>query len=205
MKAKRGERKREELRRAAYVCFRDKGYHGTTVDMICAATPAPTSKGSFYWHYASKQEIFVDVLETWTRTVMDELYEQFEEAVIDDDYVAAVSAALARESKRGRVMVPLWAEFVSLAHREPEIAAALAKFHRRARTAVASILRPVVIEAMSEEELSAVAATAFGAYFGLIVQHTVEPDAANAPEAVRAFMTMLGRILRHVPDPPSGD
>lgn len=203
MERRRGERKREELRRAAYQCFRDKGYHGTTVDAICAETQ--TSKGSFYWHYGSKQEIFIDVLETWTRTVMDELYEQFEEAVIDDDYVAAITAALARESRRGQVMVPLWCEFVSLAHREPEIRAAVAKFHRRARAAVASILRPVVIAEMSEHELQAMAATAFGAYIGLMMQHVVEPEGANAPDTVRPFLTMLGRILGRIPStPPEG-
>lgn len=198
MSSKRGERKREELRRAAYQCFRDKGYHGTTVEAICSATN--TSKGSFYWHYESKQAIFIDVLETWTRTVMDELYEQFEEAVSDDDYVAAITAALARESRRGKVMVPLWSEFVALSHREPEIREAVAKFHRRARIAIASILRPSVGVAMSEEELQAMAATAFGAYLGLMMQHVVEPEAANTPETVGPFLTMLGRIIKAVPD-----
>lgn len=205
MERRRGERKREDLRRAAYKCFRDKGYHETTIDAICAA--GSTSKGSFYWHYGSKQEVFIDILDTWTRTVMDELYEQFEEAVIDDDYVAAISAALARESRRGRVIVPLWCEFISHSHREPEIGAAVSKFHRRARTAVASILRPVVSAEMSEDELQAMAATAFGAYLGLMMQHIVEPDGANAPKTVRAFLTMLGRVLRRPPavDPADDD
>ncbi len=198
MSRKRGERKREELRRAAYQCFREKGYHGTTVEAICSATS--TSKGSFYWHYDSKQAIFIDVLETWTRTVMDELYEQFEEAVGSDDYVASITAALARESRRGRHMVPLWSEFVSLSHREPEIREAVAKFHHRARIAIASILRPTVGPAMSEEELQAMGATAFGAYLGLMMQHVVEPEQANTPETVGPFLTMLGRIIKAVPD-----
>ena len=38
-------------------------------------------------------------------------------------------------------------------------------------------------------------ATAFGAYLGLMMQHIVEPDGANAPRTVKAFLTMLGRIL----------
>ena len=107
----RGEVKREELRHAAYLRFRDHGYHATSVDDICEA--ANTSKGSFYWHYQSKQEVFIDILETWTREVMDQLYEQFEEAVIGANYPVTIAEALAREVRRGRVIGPLWVEFLA--------------------------------------------------------------------------------------------
>ena len=194
-----GERKREEIRHAAYACFRDGGYHETTVDAIC--TKANASKGSFYWHYGSKQEVFIDILETWTREVMDQLYEQFEEAVITQDYEQAITEALTREVRRGRVIVPLWLEFVSLAHREPEIQIALSKFHRRARTAIASILRPAVADECSEGEVQAAAATIFGAYLGLMMQDLADPEMSHAAENVASFMGLLGRIFRRLPPP----
>ncbi|MCA9540046.1 MAG: TetR/AcrR family transcriptional regulator [Myxococcales bacterium] len=194
-----GEAKRQEIRHAAYACFRDGGYHATTVDDICAAAKA--SKGSFYWHYGSKQEVFIDILETWTREVMDQLYEQFEEAVITADYSQAISEALIREVRRGRVIVPLWLEFLSQANREPEIQSALSKFHRRARTAIASILRPAISDECSETELHATAATIFGAYLGLMMQDLADPERAQASDNVSTFMGLVGRILRRLPDP----
>ncbi|MCA9524772.1 MAG: TetR/AcrR family transcriptional regulator [Myxococcales bacterium] len=192
-----GESKREEIRRAAYDCFRAGGFHATSVDDICAAAGA--SKGSFYWHYASKQEVFVDILETWTREVMDQLYEQFEEAVIDADYVAAITEALKREVKRGRVIVPLWLEFIAQGSREPELQAAVSKFHRRARSAIASILRPAVAGRCSEGELQAIAATIFGAYLGLVVQDGADPERAHAVDNVSMFMALLGRLFQYLP------
>jgi AcrR family transcriptional regulator len=185
-----GELKREEIRRAAYECFRDSGYHETTVDAICLKAGA--SKGSFYWHYQSKQEVFIDILDTWTREVMDQLYEQFEEAVLDADYVTAVTQALEREVHRGRVILPLWLEFIVQAQRDPEIRAAVAKFHRRARAAIAAIIRPALASRCTEAEIQAVATTTFGAYVGLMMQDVSDPGHADAPSAVTTFMALLG-------------
>lgn len=197
-----GERKREELRRAAFECFREHGYHETTVETICQR--AKTSKGSFYWHYQSKQEVFADILETWTREVMDELYEQFETAVIAENYVQAVTQALARETRRGRVILPLWFEFVVQAHREPELRAALSKFHRRARIAIAAILRPAFKGHCTEAELEAAAATIFGGYLGLMMQDVADAPQSSATEHVRVFMGLVGRILAHLPPREGG-
>lgn len=198
----RGEVKREELRHAAYLRFRDHGYHATSVDDICEA--ANTSKGSFYWHYQSKQEVFIDILETWTREVMDQLYEQFEEAVIGANYPVTIAEALAREVRRGRVIGPLWVEFLAQASYEPEIQNALSKFHRRARAAIAAILRPAVDQACSGPELEAAAATIFGAYLGLLVQDMTDPDRVPAVDQVTAFMGLLGRLLHKLPTEPVG-
>ena len=65
---------------------------------------------------------------------MDRLYEQFEDAVMDEDYVAQVTEAWARDPPwpRHRALV---VEFTVHATREPLIREALAKFYRRARTA----------------------------------------------------------------------
>ena len=140
----RGEQKKQLIRKAAYHCFRDHGYHDTSVDSLCEL--AGISKGSFYWHYDSKQEVFVDILETWTREVMQELYQQFEGPVQHDNYVRAVSDALEREFHRGRMIVPLWLEFTVQARRDESIRDSLSKFYRRARAAIAEILRPVASE-----------------------------------------------------------
>lgn len=191
-----GEEKRDQLRRAAYRCLRDLGYAETTVDGICEA--AGSSKGSFYWHYTSKQEVFIDILETWSREVMDELYEQFQTASGRDDIMRVFTEGLFRELHRGRVIVPLWLELTVLARREPEIREVLSKFYRRARTAVGEILRPLLEDMVSEEELRGVAATLFGGYAGLLLQDISDPDHADARRAIENFMAVLGRWFRQV-------
>jgi len=198
--------KRAEIRKAAYRCFRDQGYHSTSVDDICRE--AGISKGSLYWHYASKQDLFIDILDTWANQVMDELHLQFEEALTKPDYVEAITASVKLEVRRGRSIVPLWVEFTSEARRERDVRAALSRFFRRARTAIGEILRPAFGRRLSEDELRSVAATIFGAYTGLLIQDLCDPDGADAQRAIDEFMAVLHRWLRslsRLPERPDAE
>ncbi len=188
------ETKRQQIRRAAYSAFREQGYPLTTVDMICKS--AGISKGSFYWHFDSKQEVFVDILEQWTIEVMDELYAQFEAVSSSDDYVVAIASAVERETHRGRAIVPLWIEFTAQAQREPGVQEALSRFYRKIRQAVTEVLRPLVGDSLSEEELRGVAAAAFATYIGLIIQNIADPE-ADATSALSRFMRALGLWQQH--------
>lgn len=51
----------ERLLQAAMDVFARRGYHGTTVDDIVAASDS--SKGAFYHYFASKQDIFLKLLD----------------------------------------------------------------------------------------------------------------------------------------------
>ena len=183
------EQRREQIRNAAYQCFRDHGYHETSVDTICEA--AGISKGSFYWSFDSKQAVLVDIIDVWTRQVMDELYEQFQAAVLAPDYMDAITAALARESKRGRTILPVWVECVSLSGREPRIQAAMAHFHGRLRTAIAEMLRPALVPRLDEAALQSVASGVLGAYVGLVMQEHADPAGVAAEQTLAAIMGVL--------------
>jgi TetR/AcrR family transcriptional repressor of uid operon len=187
------DRRRDDIRRAAYRCFRLTGYHETTVDDICLAAQA--SKGSFYWHYGSKQDVFIDLLETWTREVMDQVHTQFLSAVRQHDYIRATTEALEREIRRGRVIVPLWLDLTVQARREKDIRDALSRFYRRARAAIAEMLRPSLEDLASEEDLQGLAGTIFGAYAGVMMQEQIDPEAADARHAVQHFMSVLGKLV----------
>ena len=52
---------RHRLMQAAMDVFAERGYHGTTVDDIVAASE--TSKGAFYHYFPSKQGIFLKLLD----------------------------------------------------------------------------------------------------------------------------------------------
>lgn len=54
---------RESLLRAAVELIRRDGYDATRVDAICAE--AGVSKGAFFHHFASKQALAVQALQTW--------------------------------------------------------------------------------------------------------------------------------------------
>ena len=58
---KKGERTKHELTEIAYKLFITKGYENTSVDEIIR--DAGIAKGTFYYHYESKEQVLEDVIE----------------------------------------------------------------------------------------------------------------------------------------------
>ncbi|MDD5011656.1 MAG: TetR/AcrR family transcriptional regulator [Phycisphaerae bacterium] len=56
----KGEQRRKELLEKALELFGEKGFRATTVDDIVKA--ASTGKGTFYWYWKSKEDIFRELL-----------------------------------------------------------------------------------------------------------------------------------------------
>lgn len=59
------EERRKEILDAAMRCFVKKGYHASTIDDI--TREAGLTKGGIYWHFESKREIFMAILEEHKR------------------------------------------------------------------------------------------------------------------------------------------
>ncbi len=82
------EERREQIFQAAIICFGRKGYHLTKMDDIAAE--AGLSKGSLYWYFKSKKELFVSLFK--------EIIRQFEaawETLISDNNRTATEMILA--------------------------------------------------------------------------------------------------------------
>jgi len=84
---------RERILNAAMEVFAARGYHGTVVDTITAASG--TSKGAFYHYFPSKQAIFL--------TLMDELASDVEHGV--ELVIASEQGALAKVEAALRVVL----------------------------------------------------------------------------------------------------
>jgi len=59
--------RRKEILNAAMRCFLNKGYHASTIDDI--SNEAGITKGGIYWHFESKNEIFMAILEEHKKQV----------------------------------------------------------------------------------------------------------------------------------------
>ena len=190
---KPSEDRKEQIRDAAYRAFQRSGYHSTTVDAIC--TGAHCSKGSFYWHYPSKRDVFLDILNTWAQEVISELIKQFESTVYPEDFNAELTTAMQREISRGRHIVPLWLEFTVEAQRNEQVQKSIAKFYRRARTAIAELIRPISKKALSEDVIQSVSAAIFGLYMGLITQELADAEEFNADRIAANIIPLFGHLL----------
>lgn len=61
------EMRREQILNAAQSCFGKTGYHKTRMDDIVRA--AGLSKGALYWHFKSKDEIFLALFDRFDREI----------------------------------------------------------------------------------------------------------------------------------------
>lgn len=67
----RSEETRERLMQAALASFAERGYDATGVAEICQR--AGVSKGAFYYHFASKQALFLALLDQWLAALEREM------------------------------------------------------------------------------------------------------------------------------------
>ena len=63
----RSEETRTKITEAAIKLFSSSGYNKASVDDIC--TEAGISKGAFYHHFKSKQELFMALLDGWLKAI----------------------------------------------------------------------------------------------------------------------------------------
>lgn len=188
------EAKRELIRKATYRCFRDHGYAETSIDRVCAE--AGISKGSFYWHYESKQAVFVDLVDTWAHQVMTEVFGQFEESASKRHELASqLVMALMKEARRGRAIVPIWMELSVMGQREPALKASLAKVYRRARYAIAELIESIT-PFLSDEERYGLAGAIFGVFIGIVMQGVVDEDDASSEAMFAGFISVIGKWLQ---------
>ncbi len=196
--------KKRLIRFAAFNCFSERGYHSTTVDDICAA--AAISKGSFYWHYDSKQALFLDILDAWAAEVDGALANQFAAALAGAEPFAAMTTALEREARRNRRIIPIWLDSLAQLRHEPEIRAGLARFHLRIRHTLGSLLRPLLGPSLPDPDIEALAGSMMACFMGLLCQHQVDPIGASFTRQIRFFMQFLEQLVtraRLAPASPS--
>lgn len=69
--ALRSKTTKDSILKAAAICLAEKGYDKTDVDEICKK--ASVTKGAFYHHFSSKQELFLEMLDLWMKRVASQL------------------------------------------------------------------------------------------------------------------------------------
>lgn len=126
---KRSEETRIQILEAANRLFSLNGYDATGVAEICEA--ASVSKGAFYYHFPSKQALFLVLLETWL-SGLDIAFEQ-----VRKQSTNVSQALLAMANMAGHVLqssdasLPIILEFWMQAYRDPAVwEAAIAPYQR---------------------------------------------------------------------------
>lgn len=171
---------RERLLDAAAAELADGGYEGTSLEAI--ARRAGLTRGAVYWNFASKQELFLELLEQRIYGPSRALMRMPETAPADEATAAAVSEGLATLIREQAPVIMLLFEHWALAVRDPKLRRAFVTRQHALRDALASTL-----EARHEEtgvrltysaQRLATAILALG--HGIAMAKLVDPDVPDA-------------------------
>jgi AcrR family transcriptional regulator len=124
---------------AAVEVFARRGYERATVDEIAAA--AGLSKGTVYWHFASKAELFQALLEERFDRPVDAVMDITRTAPAEEPTAPAVDAAVARLFAAEPQLVHLMQEYWAAATRDPEMRERYVRRQEKLRAALAETVR----------------------------------------------------------------
>jgi AcrR family transcriptional regulator len=110
---------REKLLDSAAKVFAERGYRGTSVDLV--AQDAGVTKGALYWHFKNKEDLFFALIAERVDRRGRELMKITETAPRDQETAPAVSRGTADIVDSERQLILLMHEYWSLAVREPEL------------------------------------------------------------------------------------
>jgi TetR/AcrR family transcriptional regulator, acrAB operon repressor len=130
------QRTRRSLLDAAAELIAERGYRGTSVNQIVAR--AELSKGTFYWHFDSKDDALVAVLEDRVDQPVHELSELLASAPAERDMAPEASRRLLELLDRSREAILLEQEYQLLAIREPRLRAGYLRRQGALRDALAA-------------------------------------------------------------------
>lgn len=133
-----GHEARGALLSAALRVFARRGYRQAGVDEIAAE--AGYSKGALYWHFSSKEDVLLALIDERIDTPTRELVGLLESAPPELDMSVEATRVFARQLAEQRDVVLLEREYWSLAMRDPELRSRYVERQTELRRALAAAL-----------------------------------------------------------------
>ncbi|MCP5040631.1 MAG: TetR/AcrR family transcriptional regulator [bacterium] len=184
------EERREQILQAAFSCFAEKGYHAATMDDLARASGL--SKGSLYWHFRSKEEVFIALFDAFSA----QIYRQWDAAAQSG---AEAPEVLRRECEiavdvlsNDRVGLRAWAEFINHPAGRERMADVYATSRRKlAATIERGRGEGSLCEGPAAEE---VAGVLVGMIEGMLLQWLVDPEFEPRRHVATAWEVMMGGL-----------
>ena len=115
----RSESTRNRILHSATHLFSHNGYEATSVAEICAA--AEVSKGAFYHHFPTKQDVFNTLLQNWLAGIDDQMEQIKGNVQTVPDTLIQMTSLLRGVFQAADERLPLFLEFWTQASRTPSV------------------------------------------------------------------------------------
>ena len=186
-----GREARDELLSAALQVFARRGYREAGVDEIAAE--AGYSKGALYWHFSSKEELLMALLEERIDAPMRDRVALLASAPPERDMSVEATRAFARQVSEAREAMLLEREYWSLAIRDPALRARYVERQTELRDALAAAMEARARHlgtpdlTMPGQDVARIVMSIIG---GLAVDELVEPGSVR-PELLGEALAVV--------------
>jgi AcrR family transcriptional regulator len=100
---------RAKILQAALVCFAQKGYHQTSMDEI--VVQSGLSKGALYWHFKSKQELFIALVEWFMAEFSQSIAHAWTAEMLAGDKIRAMILVSVESSEQFIPFIKIFLDF----------------------------------------------------------------------------------------------
>lgn len=184
----RSEETRLKIIASAIKLFSNRGFNAASVDDICH--DAGISKGAFYHHFKSKQNLFLALLDGWLLTI-DNAIKASKDKTVPETFMQITEAfpyifATANDG------LPMFLEFWLRASRDEKIWQASVKPYRRYHKYFTDLIkRGVDEESFVEVDPDLTSRMIISTAMGLLLQSLMDPRGAKWEKVARDSTTML--------------
>lgn len=188
----RSEETRARILDAAVKQFAVTGYNKSSVDDICEK--AGISKGAFYHHFKTKQELFLALLDGWL-TMLDQAIETTKHQPVPETF-QKLTGYFPYIFESAGDNLPMFLEFLLQATRDDALwDASIAPYRRYHKYFVSLIKRGIKEGSFVDVDPDLAARLIVSAAIGLLLQSLLDPKGANwtrvAEETVQVMMNSL--------------
>lgn len=186
----RSEETRQNILEAANQMFAKQGYNATSIAEIC--TTAGISKGAFYYHFPTKQALFMAMLENWLEGLDAGFAALQQQARNVPDALRAMATMAGKVLQSSDANLPLIIEFWMQAYRDPVIwEATIAPYHRYFELFSALMQKGIEEGSLREVEPQTAARVTVSIGIGMLLQALFDIKGVQWDEQVRLSMEML--------------
>jgi AcrR family transcriptional regulator len=186
---------RQAILASALELFARNGYEATSVGQICLSVNV--SKGGFYYHFHSKQDLFLDLLNNWLGLLDAQLVQLRQQSRTVPEALDRMTVMFGDVYAAAGGNLPVFLEFWSQAQHDPKIWQEVIDPYRRYQQFFAGLLQEGIDEgSLKPVDAQMTAQVMVAQAVGMLLQGLLDPEGADWQRVTRyGFQMILDDLL----------
>lgn len=188
---KRSSKTKNNILKAAAECFAEYGFEATDVNKICKKLGL--TKGAFYYHFSSKQDLFLELLDRWINKIANQLDSVHLESKDTLKILINITEKIQPAFEEVDSQLPLFLELYIKAIWKTELKKVIIKSYQKFLDFFTDIIEKGIKEGSIKQVCAEdVAKILFSITIGLLIQGLLNPLGADWGDlAKKSFMLLL--------------